>query len=420
MPLLPAPNESAGASKAVFVAVVLLVLAGALLPRFVSSWADYPEDFSTRVLAWLTGTGDKDADTRWWFGTVWAELLKEMLHPLLLPAFGFLLLLQRRSADLSVWTTFYLGAAVGAAITAAGAHPLWALGGVLGTGLIVGTINAAVTTGLRAPAWLVSLGTATAGISVVWAILGRTHLRLANEQLVRWSGAGNYMLLVLVFLAAGIAMMWALGGRNAPPEGDPKSRWGTRARGRGLGLAMVASAVLSALGGVCWLAKSGEAPSPSWIIGDLRVVAAAVLAGGFAITTRSTRLLAAAFLPLAMLLATVWRQMVLDLPTVPCAVNLLVLAGMAGTAQAALLSGRGPQTRATAFGDPARPVRWAWAILAAAGLVVLAASGGTAPLAARELLVTAGMACWAVALVGAGWERIHSARGLTPGVNNLQ
>ena len=71
--------------------------------------------------------------------------------------------------------------------------------------------------------------------------------------------------------------------------------------------ALCASGLLSGLGGALQLIDTFRAAPAPTIIGDLRIPAAALLAGGPFLAGPGRRLLAALLLPLGILLATVWR-----------------------------------------------------------------------------------------------------------------
>ncbi|HAU37595.1 MAG TPA: hypothetical protein DCX07_07735, partial [Phycisphaerales bacterium] len=71
-------------------------------------------------------------------------------------------------------------------------------------------------------------------------------------------------------------------------------------------LGLCASGALAALAGAVWLIDYGSAPVPSQWVGDLRLPAAAAMAGGMLLGGRGRAMLAAVLLPPTMLLATVW------------------------------------------------------------------------------------------------------------------
>ena len=111
----------------------------------------------------------------------------------------------------------------------------------------------------------------------------------------------------ILFLACGgvILGVSTLGGERL-------SRWSSNAR---MLAALCASGFLAGSAGALWLLDQGSTPIPSaWrVVDDLRVPAAAVLAGGWLLAGKNRSILAVALLPLALLLTTGWQMRVWSL-----------------------------------------------------------------------------------------------------------
>ncbi len=320
-------------------------------------------------------------------------LLKEAVNPWLLPALGLGWVLASGGVDLSVWVVFGLGSVVAARIAAAGAPPLAMLAGATAVGVAVGTVHAAAVGCLRLPSWGVTLITAIVGASVVSAAAGGKILALEMSGGDTWPGATRPVMLTATFYAVAMLAALLLGEGRRPARKD---------RPLALASALSASAVLSALGGLCWLVRSGWTPRPGYLVADLRAAAAAVLAGAVILTAPGRKLVAGVLLVPAMLLVTIWRQSVWYTPALPAETNLVLLMAMALAGQCAWRSswrGRGPAGKL-------------WAGLAAAGIVALAASAWDAPRPLPAVLRWGGVGMWGVGIgaAAAGWLRRRTGR----------
>jgi hypothetical protein len=319
------------------VAGLLLTLAAVLLPVAAKSGTI---SFPTQVVA-----GDNQHTE-----LVWGDIPQTLLHPAVLAALALAWVLQRGSADLSVWIVYCVGGTVAARLMAGG-HSVGVAGlAAAGVGLGVGAFHAAIVNWTRIPGWAISTFTAIAG-----AVAARVW-RLAPVDHAVTGAAQDPVLLV------GWLMLAALVVSQAMPEAWPaRRRPGPRAS---LALAMLAAPVLSALGGVAWVIRSGSSMQACPPVGDLRILAAAILAGGLIVRGPMRALMAGVLVGPAMLIATVWQVMVWDVPAVGWPVNLLVLSVMAaGVHVCGLLA---IQVR--------RPRLGRWVGFMFAGIVVLAAS----------------------------------------------
>jgi len=353
-----------------FVAAFLLCLSLILVPGFMDVGAEYRPDF-----------------------------LSQLVSPWVLPALGLTWVLVCGSVDLSVWMGFFLGSAVAGSLMAAGAHPRVALAGVLISGLVLGAVNAALVVRCRLPGWSVTAVTALIAFSATRALTGAEGI---DADLVRWTG-GDAPLTLNGSLYAGAMLILLMGGRLRRPA--------SRTAGRDLSAALIASGALSALGGLCWLAKAGHAPAPVWPVGDLRVAAAAVLAGPMLLKRRGGALLAGLLVPVGLLMATIWRECVWDIPAGPLYLNVLVLAIGAGGAQWAVREASRPGRRRA----------WVWALLAGAGMLLVAGTIRAPSGAAETTVQFAGAAAWTAGMVAAAAERLmrrRPARTRRPGGND--
>jgi hypothetical protein len=348
----------------VFVSALLFLLALVLIPSWVGSGA-----------------------------LIWPDLLGQMFSPHTLAALGLALVLRQGSIDLSVWAAFSLGAAAAALVIQAGSHPLLALAAVVGVGLGLGGIHALAVVGMKLPGWGVTLITGTLGVSVVAAATDGEAVKLAMEHFDRWPGASRPVFMAGTFYIAALLALARLSSRSYRQK---RPRLPAKLAG-----ALVASAVLSSLGGLCWLLKSGQTCLPGYLVGDLRILAAAVLAGAAGLPGRGRSLLVCAMLPLAMLVTTVWRFGVWPTPLWPVPANLLALAGMAWAAQWIFVRVRRPAAR----------LGIVWPVLAALGVVSLAATAA-AEIPGRDVFRSiVGVVLWVIGTGGAVLAWLH---GRTP------
>ncbi len=351
----------------------------------------------------------------WAGGRAFEEYLPEaavvMGSHYLLPALGFLLALRVGAIDLSVWVCAAAGGIVAAATINAGL-PV-AAAGLAGaaTGLAVGTINGLLVVFARVPSVVATL---VVGLAVMWAMLAflpQRDLTVPTGTFDTWriehevqilqdagDGAGpkptsvkelyplsvTRLLIVVGAFVTCAAGLYAVDLFRQSGEEIPR-RWQIL-------WAMSASGLLAAAGGACWLIEHSQAPAATRPVGDLRVPAAALLAGGLYHAGRTRTLLTAAALPVALLIATAWRQEVWNLQVEGYALQLAVLAGMVVVTHLALAAAAGGTRKP-------RGAFIAAAALTAGGLVVLAASARGATPETKYALRLAGVTVWAVGAV---------------------
>ncbi len=151
--------------------------------------------------------------------------------------------------------------------------------------------------------------------------------------------------------------------------------------------AMAASGLLSGVGGVLWLLDNSRAPAPTRLIDDLRIPAAAILAGGLFLGRKGRELLAGMSLPVAMLIVTIWRQKTWNLPGLGLALQMLVMTGM--TIAVHLAFGQYVAARGSRRKMPTISV-----LLTVSGITLVAAAANFDHRLVREVFHVAGIAVW--------------------------
>jgi len=222
----------------------------------------------------------------------------------------------------------------------------------------------------------VTLASAAVGMWIGSRLSGGRVLVVQRGCLARWPGAENELFLTGTFIIGTIMVVLPVSAY----------RYVRRAR-RGPGsmsASLLASGMLSALGGLCWLLKDGRSPMPGHLVGDLRVIAAAVLAGAATLKGNGRSGMVCVLVPFALVLATMWWEWVWPTPTWPVDVNLVALTLMTFVPQ---------WTYTRALRDPGWRAKL-WPTLAALGVLSLAASAAPRA-AARDVPRTIlGMGLW--------------------------
>lgn len=337
-----------------------------------------------------------------------------MMSYYLLPALGLALALRQGAIDLSVWASAAVGGLVAAACVRAGTGlGVAALAGGV-CGLSLGAANAAVVTFLRVPSPVVTLVVAVAAVVVMQAVVDGRSLEVPEDatydwhltKLVRYQAedggrpvverewlplAVSRMLFVLGVYAAAVMGLIAASG---------SARLGLRLPGRwSLFASLCGSGLLASLGGVAWLVEHGSAPVLASPVGDLRIPAAAVLTGACLFSARNRSVLIALCAPVAMLVATTWRQHAWywDMTFAGYALQGLQLTAMVGIAHAAVRYAHGRPIGKTVTGWKRR-LPLLPAALAGAGLLTAGASGASLPIGWVKLLYVSGSALSLAAL----------------------
>ena len=351
------------------------------------------------------------------FGDVIEHFSRLLLSFWLLPAMGFMLALRCGAVDLSVWATAGLGGVVSAVMIGKGLPPAAAMFAGISVGAICGLINGAFVAGLRLPCPIIS-GLMAFGL-IGWLggafpdgqiVLGEGSLGglLGGFQLVSdWVGLPEVTLqaaaALVVFIFYAVTMMVILNGEMVE-----------RRRGRSfserwrLFAALTASGALSAAGGVSWLIEHEAAPIPGRPMDDLVIPAAALLAGGLYLAGPGRTLLAGVLLPMALAVATGWRQEVLNLRCdflVGYPLQVAVLVVMVAIARYAM-------TCAAVVGR-----RHVGALMLACsssvGIAIFAASVWAETPALRTIVHAAGGGLWLVGAIGAIALKLASPRCVT-------
>ncbi len=289
-------------------------------------------------------------------------VIRVLMSPWLLVSLGLLIAIRCGSFDLSPWAVMWLSGVMAAwqvGQGASGPEAARTAGAVaLAAGLIVGAAGmwhrqlgllASVAVALAALAWAQHLA---GGQSLEAELLGqatRDSLLPARDNgqdpnlLAALLGISAVRLLMvgLVYCACLLVLMlvnvWSR--HHDPSAQEQNSQWQVRWKPRLMRLAgHVLCSLLAGLGGIAWLLEHGRVEAPRQVIGDLRVLAAPILAGGFVLMGRGRMLSAAALLPLALLVATRWRQQVWPIYAGGMELQLLVLLGMVLAIHAALAS----------------------------------------------------------------------------------
>ncbi len=330
----------------------LLLLAVALVPGWVSELGPISGANSEAEAA------DLFANRAYYLSKVPGQVAS--FHLLL--ALGFALALRCGAVDLSVWAVAGAGGVVAAKLMNSGMSAPASFAVVVAAGAAVGAINALAVSGARMPSAAVTLAAAIALTVGVRAWVGTEAVAIAPERFAAFRDLlpdpplllGRMLIVAAAWSAVMIVLMVADSARAAT------ARIGRRAE---LLAAMAVSGALSALGGACWLIDHSAAPAIHSSVGDLRVPAAVLLAGGALLAGRGRTMIVGLLLLPAVLLATIWRQEVLLLTVGGLAVQSVILICMIVVVQVAIVTA----TRQ-------------WGALAAAALVLTV--GGVALLAA--------------------------------------
>ena len=315
-----------------------------------------------------------------------------MLSPLLPVALGFALALRVGAIDLSVWANAALGGAVAAAAINAGAAPGWALAAGAGAGAAVGAVSGVLIALARLPSVAVTLAAAVVVVVSVTRSVGSGGLAVGEFAFDEWINLPLWTLRMLLVAGAwGVVMCGLVLARSAGHPG----RWSERTR---LFAALCASGALAAVGGACRLFDYSQACPPR-LIGDLRVPAAAVLAGAAFFAGGGRTILVGLWLPVTLLLACRWRQEVWDWQARGYLLQLGLLVVMTVGTHAALAGVSGARRR--------WPVVAGAGVLCVAGMVVVTFSGGSAPYATGLWALWTGAGLWVAGVI---WTVVGRAR----------
>lgn len=319
-----------------------------------------------------------------------SDVAGQMTSFYLLPALGMLLALRVGAIDLSVWVVSAAGGATAAALINAGVADLWAFAAAGAVGLAAGGVNAGLVAGLNLPSFLVTGGLALATAGTTWAV---TDVRIIDvtapgfREWGVWPSMPPGMSRMLAVAGLYSLVLVVLVGRDA----GPRRRTSLTPRKRMIA-ALLASGALSGLAGACWLIDRAYTPLPVRPIGDLRIPAAAVLAGGALLGGRGRTMLAGIFLPAALLLTTIWRQEVWIFHAWGFQLQLALLIAMCAGVHAAFAEATTPAARRPRHATVS-------ALLTAAGMISLAAAAGVETVGGRTARHAAGLGLWTAGVV---------------------
>ena len=343
------------------------------------------------------------------------DVIGQMASYWLLPSMGFLLALRCGLLDLSVWMAFSAGSLVAAWLLVLNWPTAAAMGVGILAGAALGAVNALLVRCSRLPCALITAVTALAAFLLLrWFLPQQVILHPPSAwKGWHWLGLGGMgndvsyplfmtrMLLVVLTYGATMMVLLAASPRHAPgwyPQVCPHPYGRLRESGART-LALIAGGALAAAGGVLWLMDNDRASVPSSPIGDLRVPAAAMLAGALLLKGPRRTLLAGMCLPPAFLLTTAWRQSGWGLEYEGYSLQLLLLLAGAGLMALGARSAEGTNRRGW---------HWAAAFIAGGAVAVLCVSTNFTSPATLSALRWTGVG---LMVVSAG---IHAAARLYP------
>lgn len=285
------------------------------------------------------------------------DVLGQLGGPILLMAVGWLIALRNGAIDLSVWVVAGLAGVTAAAAISAGFPPLPAFIIATALGGFVGLINGLLVSLARIPSVAATLLVGVSVVLVGQAVFSNSPVHVPADTFHRWlivapfAGEASvdtepetpdltdnaapvhpapdsedrpiYHVLtvtrvVIVLAAYFMAMFLAVGRRSM--SGGRKST--------GLVMSLTLCGLLAGLAGACRLMDHGFAAMPARLLGDLRVPTTAVLAGSWFFVGPNRAQLAGLCLPIALIVATIWRQQVWLLGTWGYEWQLLLLTGV--------------------------------------------------------------------------------------------
>ena len=328
------------------------------------------------------------------------DVVGQMFSFYLLPALGFCLVLRQGGIDLSVWAIGALGGVLGVEVFQAGGGPGVALTTAAASGAALGLMHGLLIGRARLPSVLVTFLSGSAIVLVLRGIYGASEVLVPSEAFAGWLNffpeiraedgttiplswrvylrvllaAGTYLSVAFVVLVLSTARLSGRARQN---------------RRAGLLWSFCASGALAGLGGGIWLVDQGSAPIPRWFLGDLRIPAAAILAGALFFSGRRRTLLVMLCLPATVLAATKWRLRVIDLPVGGHSLQLLLLIAM--TVVAHLATGWAIAKRRVGLALPATS-----AALTLGGILLLGGASGFDAHEPRRLMNAAGLCAWIV------------------------
>lgn len=331
------------------------------------------------------------------------DVIAQMFSFYLLAALGFALALRCGAIDLSVWAVGALGGAVAVSVFHMGGGGGSALLAGCLTGALIGAINGAFVAYLRVPSVIITLITGAA-IVLSLRILHETRsvstpegafepwlellpqIATKNAMPIMISGPLilRILLVVATYVVTALVLVVILRVRHL--------KW-IRVNPRGEMLAaLCASGALAGLAGAIWLIDHKSSPIPRQLIGDLRIPAAAILAGAGFFGGKARTLLVMLCLPATLLLSTLWGLHGIHLPFGGYSPDMLLLIVMTVGVHLGFF-----QTLATT--RRAKLLAALSVALTMGGFILLSGSAGSQTYTIRSLFHTAGTGIWAIGIV---------------------
>ncbi len=333
-----------------------------------------------------------------------ADVVGQMFSFYLLPTMAFALALRQGAIDLSVWAVASLGGVVAALALRAGWSPAPAFVAASLTGGAIGVAQGIAVGRLRWPSAIVTALVAAAIILCLRSIFSVRELAvpagafdtwLEQIPIIRTRSGGSILISrplyirVLAVLVVFVATMFVVSifARRAGRSGRKDS---PTMRSAAMVASLGASGLLAGLGGAIWLIDQGTAPIPLWIVGDLRIIPAALLGGALLFGHRRS-LLMLLCLPATVLAATLWRTNVIDLSFYGHSLQMLLLAAMVVTAHLAIANYAMPRANRPKLASGAM-------VNAVVGLVAFTVSAALSVELLRTITQLAGLATWLIAM----------------------
>ena len=249
--------------------------------------------------------------------TYMTDVAGQVASPRLLMALAMLLALRVGAIDLSVWVVTAGGSLLAAGLIGRGVRPAVAFGLAAVAGAVVGAINGTLVTRAKLPSPVATMLVALAVMGGCWLAVPPGGIAIPDDTFSDWLMTTSivesndtgveirtevpYPLMITrtIIISAVYALTLA--------ALLPWRRWPLPVKWRRT-LALTGAGALAALAGACWLMDFGRAAVPIRPIGDLRIPAAALLAGSAILAGPGRTLMVGAALPVALLAGTMWRQ----------------------------------------------------------------------------------------------------------------
>ncbi|NQU76469.1 MAG: hypothetical protein HQ546_09175 [Planctomycetes bacterium] len=307
------------------------------------------------------------------------DVVGVLADPWLPVAVAMLLSVRAGGLNLSVWGCASLGSAVAWLMIALG-HGVLALPAAMLVGFGAGVVQAEAFRRLRIPGVVVTAAGGLAAMALSRAVVNWAQLSpLSTEALGSFSVDAVRLILAAGLYGGTLLILTILDKPSSPWQ------WPTMMADVRMYAALVAGGALAAGGGAIILINQSAYVSQAWLVTDLRVPTAVLLCGAWVWRGRGGTLIAGVLLPAAMLVTTIWLEMV---PTIVFS----RYQGPVATLGAMVLG----------LQFLVRRRRWGWR--AACGLgwagVAVTAAGVNWPISFTEvILVRAGFGIWIVGMV---------------------